>query len=76
MSVLLSPNAPKPLPLPRSARAVAVEVRRLADNGELALPLPGTGTSRRWAALATLGRARRDGRALGGLADLLAALGD
>jgi alkylation response protein AidB-like acyl-CoA dehydrogenase len=56
MPVLLSPTAPKPLPLPRSTRAVAVEVRRLADNGALALPLPGAGTNRRWAALAELGR--------------------
>lgn len=57
MSVLLSVTAPKPIPLPRSIRAVAAEVRRLADNGELTLPLPGADTLRRWAALAALGRA-------------------
>ncbi|TDV51895.1 acyl-CoA dehydrogenase [Actinophytocola oryzae] len=56
MPVLLSTTAPKPLPLPRSTRTVAEEVRRLADGGELTLPLPGVDTGRRWTALAALGR--------------------
>ena len=77
MSALLSPFMPKPFPLSRTAGAVAAEVRRLADNGELALPMPGRGTGRRWAALAELGRADLTvARLAEGHADALAILAE
>jgi hypothetical protein len=55
--VLLDSNAPKPLPLPRTTELVGAELHRLAQSGELDLPMPGGGhTPRRWAALVALGR--------------------
>lgn len=55
--VLLDLIPPKPLPEPRSTDLLTAELHRLAQAGELDLPVPGGGeTARRWAALAALGR--------------------
>ncbi len=55
--MLLDSIAPKPLPLPRTAESLGAEFHRLAQSGELDLPMPGHGhTPTRWAALAALGR--------------------
>lgn len=55
--MLLQPDAPKPLPGPRSIDLLATELRTMVRTDELDLPMPGQGhTARRWAALAEVGR--------------------